>query len=401
MKKTDEEIEFNPSQGITLSWNRASPTRLQFTGSGGRRSAIRTCKVNPPDVRILKASTRLSLRRPQLHFYEPTCELIPETPDRRVRKHRLAWANEKAIQGHLEVWGPAIPGNNTSPPELREILFSGETAFLIVHLTNKSDTPLTILNAKARSSQLKAIQGSTHSRLIIPARSAGTYKIPVKVAEKGAASFVPIRLDLSCMVGSHKIVLSEKVSISVGRLIKFTQKIGETKNKNTKELSLSLTADMPGRIRESVAAKVLLKSTVQRNGLVTIQLTPLSFDATIWTQKGFSLSALSIPQNQYSMFIFASIFGDIARRVFQVATSAIMAALATAGVAATKILIALAAQALGPAVGVPVTLVLYTPLVEAWFAKAAITILGASGWVLNGELYDFIFGDGAETQPPP
>ncbi len=182
-------------------------------------------------------------------------------------------------------------------------------------------------------------------------------------------------------------------------MIEFKQKLVGMKKAGNHKLILSLTAEMPGGIRETVGTTMKLGSRVDRRGAVSVELTPIEFDASVIVSQAFSATAM-IPSDLYTSFAFLGTVRDIAKKVFQTMTAAIMAALATAGVWLTKILIAAAAQALGPAVGVPVTLVLYSPPIEAWFAKAATVILGSTGWVLNGELFDFIFPPTPATPSP-
>ena len=277
MKKRRKSNSDRRYTALTAIWNRKTPTQLQFRDPGRPKVVLGTRQLSRSDAQILSDSTRISLSNPTLNFYDPRCDLSPMAPDRRIRRHRLAWPNEKSILGNLELWGPAIPGDKASQPEPRDILFSGESGFLVVHVKNRGDAPVTILSASVQTGRTRAIQGRTRSRAAIPSRAAATYSIPITVAEKAEAAFAPVKLLLSCIVDGRRVALRHSVHISVGRLVKFDQQLRSTKDPETKELALSMTAETPGGFREAVAATVRVRSRVSRTSAVTIQMTPLSY----------------------------------------------------------------------------------------------------------------------------
>lgn len=377
-------------RSLSVVWSRERPMQLESRELDRPEAPARLVKLSAANAKALQDTVQIAFSNPQIGFYDPQADLAPRGAARRVRPHRLNWSTE-TVEGSMEVWGPAMPGDNASQPEPREILFAGESGFLVLHIKNRGRAPVTIAGAGVQTRRTGAIQGRATANVAIPGRGSVTYAVPVTVAEDAEAAFAPVTVRVSCIIGGRKVSLRHSVHISVGRLVDFSQQWSPSKDPEMHELAVSMTAETPGGFRETVSATLGVQFRVDREGSVDIRMVPRAYEATVLLAAGFTPGAVALPRNVYALGSFRRIFRTTAKAIFCMATAAIMAGLATVGVAATKVLLAAAAQALGPAVGVPVTLVLYSPPIEAFFAAAATKVLRVAGAVLNAELFDLIF----------
>lgn len=371
-----------------MSWSRDAPKMLTAAIEG--RPSVPEVPLNEDQSHALSRKGVIGISAIGLDFYTPRFTLEPSPDESQFEDSQLDISEAVPLRGSVSLWGPAMPGDPSSLPEPRDVLFAGEVGTLRISLQPTGKAIAVITGARVATTG-----GDTRGNLEItcPA-SAGApvdLALPLNIAEGREPGFLPLVLKIDCTIEDEELTVTHELTVGVARLVDFGIETKQTGGGQGARHKMTLTADMPQGFQETVTAVMDVTFDVTGQGTVPISMQLQSMSAKMALPSGYLLASHLLPTNLLILASFGSIVRDIAKRVFQTATAAIMASLATAGVAATKVLIAAAAQALGPAVGIPVTLVLYTPTIETWFAGAAITILGASGWVVNGELFDLIF----------
>lgn len=372
----------------SLSWSRDNPGVL-IQGDYAPGTAVEI-PISRDDSDWMTRRADLQISDIALNFYTPHYKLDPPPSETTIEDPQLDISDALPLTGTFALWGPAMPGDNASVSEPRDVLFAGETGYLRATLRMRGHTPAILMGGRVVGED-GTMFGTVKDGAVLHPQMTADIAVPVTIPEGMKAGYLPVIFRIDCLLGDEQVTITHKTQLGIAELVDFSIDTQMQQKKRAARHYLSLTADMPQGFRETVACVFDVTWDVMAPGTVPIGLQLQSMSAKIVLPAGYLLADGALPANYYIAFSFGSIVRDIGRKVFQTATAAIMAGLATAGVAATKGLIALAAQGLGPAVGVPVSLVLYSPPVEAWFAKAAVVILGSSGWVVNGELFDQVF----------
>ncbi len=372
----------------SLSWSRDNPgVLIQSDYVPGAAAEI---PISRDESDWMTRRADLQISDVALNFYTPHYRLDPPPSETTIEDPQLDISDALPLTGTFALWGPAMPGDNTSVSELRDVLFAGETGYLRATLRMRGHTPAILMGGRVEGED-GTMFGTVKDSAVLHPQMTADIAVPVTIPEGMKAGYLPVIFRIDCLLGDEQVTITHKTQLGIAELVDFSIETEMQRKKQAARQYLSLTADMPQGFRETVDCVVDVDWDVRAPGTVRIGLQLQSMSAKMVLPAGYLLADGALPANYYIAFSFGSIVRDIGRKVFQTATAGIMAGLAVAGAAATKAALAAAAQGLGPAVGVPVTLLLYTPLTEAWFGKAVATILGSSGWVVNGELFDRVF----------
>ena len=160
--------------------------RVRKPGRG--KLPVKKRRLLAREARTIKKSLQLSFSNPEIGYYAPCAELMPKPQASDFHGQPLDWSSEKSVLGEFEVWGPAIPGDNSSLPEPREVLFAGENGFLVVRIKNKSNAPVVVTGGTVQSGRSGPAKGRTQAKLAIPPRETVVYTVPITVTETAEAA---------------------------------------------------------------------------------------------------------------------------------------------------------------------------------------------------------------------
>ena len=135
--------------------------------------------------------------------------------------------------------------------------------------------------------------------------------MPVTVGEDAEAKFEPISLKVSCSIKGKRVVLSHRTHLTIGRMIKFKHKVVQMKRAGDHKAMLSMTAEMPGGVRETVDTTLKIGARVDRNGAVNIAFNPIDFDAKVTVSRAFAATA---PRSLYGLRVSFRLNGTIPRK---------------------------------------------------------------------------------------
>lgn len=378
---------------VSASWKSSAPTQMHLSWLGSA-SGSQDITLDTESKAWLQDSPVLNVGAPQATFYRATASF--QSTDTLVQRHYNPINPAGALSGNISLWQPGLPNIPKSIPEQTELLLAGVGSLIDCEITNTGTGPLLVAGGSFGSSG-GVIQGTTTQQVSIPPHGTATYLVPVTSNLSTSLGFIQGYLNLSGTENGVGLLSTTQLVLPLGKLNSHHEII--TPNGTTGSFfDVFFDVQSPAGFRESVESKGQMNWQISSTGAMRLSILNTEYDATVYLPNNYqSMATLwtsaPSPFTPTNVTLNASTWPPGAGKwIFGIATASIMAGARVAGAQATKLLLAGASQLLGPEVGIPVTLVLYSPPMEAWWNW----LMGASGFaggaVLNKKIYDKIFG---------
>ncbi len=373
---------------VSASWTPAVPGTVHLTWQGSAPGSSDVA-LTTDEMNLMTVSPTMTTTSPNFVFYS-AATVVNLTGDPLARNFNVI-PPAGPLQGSVNLWAPGIPGRPNSLSEPRELLFAGERGYLACNLVNGGNTDLFVTGGQFTSSG--PLSGSQTLTACVAPHASALYLVPLSSASTSTPGYYDGTLSLTATANGVTFIAQDPLTIPLGHLAAFSQTIQKGTG-NTILFSGMLSVDTPAGFNEVVHTSGQINFGIAANGAMQLNVQPGPCDGTVnlppitptLANEWGNPAPNTTPTN------YKTTISGWAKWLFQGATAAVMAAIRIAGAQAAKAILAAASQALGPEIGVPVTLVLYTPTFEAWWNVFMGGTGGLSGWVINGKIYQKIFG---------
>ncbi len=373
---------------IGLSWDRRRPKVVRFTKTGVRGAVREVEALAPQASRHLGAGGTIAITETSFDFYQPAASAQLKTPGVEMKLTSLGASGP--LGGTVSLWGPGTPGSNGSLPEPREVLFAGETGQLVCVLSNAGGDVIAIKRVEVTVGETSHAGAVTRSHL--GPQEAAEYSVPIPVPANARAGFAGALVVVEAMLRGEPVRLEKKLTLRFGRLLNIARRV-RLISRCEISFDLKIAAELPNGFTERAQTTGRIRFAVARSGDVLATLHPTGHDVVLAMPGPTESWGSELPADLLTNFVFLAELPPVTdgKAAFMVATAALMATVRWIGAQAAKALVAAAAQLLGPEVGLPVTLVLYSPPIEAFWGGLMAGTGALSGAEINGLLYDKIF----------
>jgi hypothetical protein len=373
---------------IGLSWDRRRPKVVRFTKTGARGTVREFEPIEPRTVQHLAAGGTIAITESSFDFYQPAARGQLKTPGVELKSTSLGASGP--LGGTVSLWGPGTPGSNVSLPEPREVLFAGETGQLVCALSNAGGDVIAIKRVGVTVGETSHAGAVTRSHL--GPQEVAEYSLPIPVPADACAGFVGALVVVEATLRGEPVRLEKKLTLRFGRLLNIARRVKRI-SRNELSFDLRIAAELPNGFTEQAQTKGRIRFAVARSGDVLATLHPTGYNVVLAMPGPTGSWGSELPADLLTNFVFLADLPPVndGKAAFMVATAALMATVRWLGAQAAKALVAAAAQLLGPEVGLPVTLVLYSPPIEAFWGGLMAGTGALSGAEINGLLYDKIF----------
>lgn len=379
-------------QHLILSWNAKKPGAARLTLNGRAQDPV-----------AITAAERAALRTPVSGSFEfdamrQTCKRISISKGRRI-PHTKRYQSINGIPMAVEMWAVSNPSEGIGLHEPASVLFQGQSGYFEFELkasrldaprlkVSGGKNPITLVPEPEVTSKAGLIRVRQEFRVAPNARP-GYYSFEMRAAADGRKA----RL---------------RYFVEVLRLHRFEQRHTHVKTSvrsGTLRMESILDAENARGIRECITWRGEIQYRVSP-GAIFLRVSNREMTAALRVPTGLKTSPGPLRPN--GVLGLNGIEGALKTRAdesedddedldewlktgLELLSSAVATAGGVAGAGVVKAAIAIALQSLGPWIGVPATLILYSPVVEAKWGAIMAFAAGEAGWALNEKLGEILF----------